>query len=154
MSFISLEANYTGLKLKKCSSFCRDQGTETIRMQALQLWISDWIELSSKLWSESTLCCHVTARSVAVHTKHEQRTALYSDSLPHAFIIHFCLHLFFRGLQATVRIITSVCRSTLAKPFDTCSHVLLCVWKDLSAQIHIKMHVFLSFTCFNMYTKL
>lgn len=108
MSFTSLKANYNELKLKKCSSFSNDQGTKAIRMQALQLWINDWIELSSELWSESTLCCHATARSMAVHTKHKQRTALYLHSLPQTFIIHLCLRttgqLFFRGLQATLSV--------------------------------------------------
>lgn len=102
----------------KCLSLRRYQGMEAIRMQALQLWISDWIELRSKLWSESTFCCHATARGMAVHTKQTQRTTLYLDSLPHTLIIHFCLfttgRLFFRGLPATDRIIAKVCRSTLA----------------------------------------
>lgn len=43
------------------------------RDQALQLWISEWTELSSKLWSESPLCCRATARNVAMHTKPQQR---------------------------------------------------------------------------------
>ncbi len=70
---------------RKCSSLSRDPRVEAIRMQALHLWRSDWIELRSRLWSELTICRHATARSVDMHTKHAEK----NSALPQLTFSHF-----------------------------------------------------------------